>query len=123
LEYRTLRFETKTLEEQNHQGVAVMNYTDITPPYTRVIEHKHFVNGTQAKTVITREYPETWRPGLEPYYPVNDGTNNALYKRYEEEAYKESRVMFLGRLARYAYYDMDKAIAASLEAADLEFGA
>jgi UDP-galactopyranose mutase len=123
LEYRSLQFETEILDEENHQGVAVMNHTAAEPRYTRTIEHKHFVHGRQPKTVITKEYPEAWRPGLEPYYPVNNETNNALYTRYAEAAQKESRVLFLGRLARYAYYDMDQAIAASLDAADRELAA
>jgi UDP-galactopyranose mutase len=105
--------------------VAVMNYTDTDPAYTRVIEHKHFMtgtpDGTQTKTVVTREYPEAWRPGLEPYYPVNDETNTALYKQYAAAACGETKTLFLGRLARYAYLDMDQAVAAALEAADEEF--
>jgi UDP-galactopyranose mutase len=127
LEYRSLRFETEVLEEENHQGVAVMNYTDAGTEYTRVVEHKHFVPGSGrsggARTVVTREYPQAWRPGLEPYYPVNDEKNNALYRRYAEAAKKERGVLFLGRLARYAYLDMDQAIAAALEAAEAEPGA
>jgi UDP-galactopyranose mutase len=122
LEYRSLRFETETLEGENHQGVAVMNYTDTQPSYTRIIEHKHFIFGKQPKTVITREYPQAWEPGLEPYYPVNDRVNTALYARYAREAEGERAVLFLGRLARYAYLDMDQAVAAALEAADREFG-
>jgi UDP-galactopyranose mutase len=112
----------ETLDEGNHQGVAVMNYTDAEPAYTRVIEHKHFVFGRQLKTVITREYPQSWEPGREAYYPVNDERNNDLYRRYAKEALGETNVLFLGRLARYVYLDMDQAIAASLEAADREFG-
>jgi UDP-galactopyranose mutase len=123
LHYRSIRFETEVLNKENHQGVAVMNYTDTQPPYTRIIEHKHFTFGTQPKTVITREYPADWEPGQEPYYPVNDPANTALYTRYAEEARKERQVIFLGRLARYAYLDMDQAIAASLQAADQEWGA
>jgi UDP-galactopyranose mutase len=122
LEYRSLRFETEVLDEENHQGVAVMNYTDVEPAYTRVIEHKHFVFGKQGKTVITREYPQNREPGLEPYYPVNDEENSKLYGQYAEEAVKEKGVLFLGRLARYAYMDMDQAVAAALEAADGELG-
>ncbi|GHV94314.1 UDP-galactopyranose mutase [Spirochaetia bacterium] len=120
LEYRSLRFETETLDEENHQGVAVMNYTAAEIPYTRIIEHKHFENGRQAKTVVTREYPEAWQPGLEPYYPVNDEKNNTLYIQYKEDAAKEKNVLFLGRLARYAYYDMDQAIVSVLETAEKE---
>ena len=84
LEYRSLRFESEVLDEENHQGVAVVNYTDRETPYTRIIEHKHFEFGTQPKTVITREYPVTWQEGMEPYYPVNDEKNQALYQKYAE---------------------------------------
>ena len=122
LEYRSLRFEHSVLDEENHQGVAVMNYTGLERPYTRIIEHKHFVFGGQPKTVVTREYPQDWRPGLEPYYPVNDEKNGSLYTRYREEARKEDKVIFLGRLARYTYCDMDQAITAALEAARAELG-
>jgi UDP-galactopyranose mutase len=100
-----------------------MNYTDAEPAYTRVIEHKHFVFGRQPKTVVTREYPQSWEPGGEAYYPVNDERNGGRYRRYAEEAVKEGRVLFLGRLGRYAYLDMDQAIEAALEAADQEFAA
>jgi UDP-galactopyranose mutase len=122
LEYRSLRFETETLDEENHQGVVVMNYTDTQPSYTRIIEHKHFTFGNQPKTVVTREYPQPWEPGQEPYYPVNDRVNTALYTRYAKDAEEERRVIFLGRLARYAYLDMDQAVAAALEAAEREPG-
>jgi UDP-galactopyranose mutase len=123
LEYRSLRFETEILNEENHQGVAVMNYTDTKPAYTRVIEHKHFVFGRQPKTVITREYPQSWDPGREPYYPVNDEKNNALYRRYTNEIQGENKVLFLGRLARYSYLNMDQAIKESLEAVERELEA
>ena len=113
LEYRSLRFETETLDEADHQGVAVVNYTEREIPYTRIIEHKHFEFGTQDKTVITREYPADWKPGDEPYYPINDAKNEALYKQYEELAAQEGDVIFAGRLGGYKYYDMDKAIAAA----------
>ena len=89
LEYRSLRFESEVLDEENHQGVAVVNYTDRETPYTRIIEHKHFEFGTQPKTVITREYPVTWQEGMEPYYPVNDEKNQALYQKYAKLAEKE----------------------------------
>lgn len=120
LEYRSLRFETETLDEQNHQGVAVVNYTERDIPYTRVIEHKHFEFGTQPKTVITHEYPADWKPGDEPYYPINDERNTKLYEQYAELAKSEGNVVFAGRLGGYKYYDMDKAIAAALELAQSE---
>ena len=122
LEYRSLRFETETLDEQDHQGVAVVNYTEREVPYTRIIEHKHFEFGTQEKTVITREYPADWKPGDEPYYPINDAKNEALYKQYEELAAQEGDVVFAGRLGGYKYYDMDKAIAAAFELVRNELG-
>ena len=122
LEYRSLRFETETLDEQDHQGVAVVNYTEREIPYTRIIEHKHFEFGTQDKTVITREYPADWKPGDEPYYPINDAKNEALYKQYEELAAQEGDVIFAGRLGGYKYYDMDKAIAAAFELVRNELG-
>ena len=117
LEYRSLRFESELLHEDNYQGVAVMNFTDRETPYTRIIEHKHFEFGTQPDTVITREYPETWTAGMEPYYPVNDEKNQALYRRYEELASKEANVIFGGRLAEYKYYDMDKVIESAMKTA------
>ena len=94
LEYRSLRFESEVLDEENHQGVAVVNYTDRETPYTRIIEHKHFEFGTQPKTVITREYPVTWQEGMEPYYPVNDEKNQALYQKYAKLAEKEETCYF-----------------------------
>ena len=100
LAYRGLRFETKKMELENYQGVAVMNYTDRETPYTRSIEHKHFVFGTQPVTYVTWEYPQEWQPGQEPYYPVNDAENQALYGRYAALAAKEPNVIFGGRLAR-----------------------
>lgn len=111
LEYRSLRFESEELDMENYQGVAVVNYTDRETPFTRIIEHKHFEFGTQPTTVITREYPETWEEGMEPYYPVNDETNQALYQQYAELTKTETNVLFGGRLAEYRYYDMDKVIA------------
>ena len=120
LEYRSLRFETETLDEENHQGVAVVNYTERDIPYTRIIEHKHFEFGTQAKTVITREYPADWQPGDEPYYPINDERNMRLYQQYKELAEQEGNVVFAGRLGGYRYYDMDKAIAAAFDLVEAE---
>lgn len=117
LEYRSLRFETEILDEENHQGTAGINYTDAETPYTRVIEHKHFEpgKGNPRKTVITREYPVPWRRGDDPYYPVNDEKNNTLYARYQDAAAKEKKVVFAGRLGNYRYYDMDQVINSTLE--------
>ena len=120
LEYRSLRFESEVLDEENHQGVAVVNYTDRETPYTRIIEHKHFEFGTQLKTVITREYPVTWQEGMEPYYPVNDEKNQALYQKYAKLAEKEEHVIFGGRLGEYKYYDMEKVIASAMACAKEE---
>ena len=114
LEYRGLRFETERLEEENHQGVAVMNYTDRETPWTRIIEHKHFEFGTQPVTYVTKEYPADWKPGDEAYYPVNNDKNQSLYAKYAELAQKEKNVIFGGRLAEYKYYDMDDVIASAL---------
>lgn len=114
LEYRSLRFESETLDTDNYQGVAVVNYNERQIPYTRIIEHKHFAFGKGDKTVITREYPADWAPGAEPYYPVNDETNQALYRRYRELAQGEKRVIFGGRLGRYQYYNMDQVVASAL---------
>lgn len=118
LEYREVRFETQVLDMPNYQGNAVVNYTDRETPYTRIIEHKHFEFGTQPKTVISREYSVEWKPGREPYYPVNDEKNTALYQKYRQLADKEEQVLFGGRLGEYRYYDMDQVIAAALEAAE-----
>lgn len=118
LEYRSVRFETETLDCDNYQGNAVVNYTDGEVPYTRVIEHKHFEFGKQEKTVISREYSSEWAVGMEPYYPVNDEKNNALYEQYKKLADEEENVIFGGRLGNYKYYDMDKVIAAALEQLD-----
>jgi UDP-galactopyranose mutase len=114
LEYRSLRFETEVLDEENYQGNAVVNYTEYEVPYTRIIEHKHFEYGTQPKTVITREYPKTWNKGDEPYYPMNDEKNLALYQKYCTQAEKDGKVIFGGRLGLYKYYDMDDTIEAAL---------
>ena len=110
LEYRSLRFENEVLDTDNYQGNAVVNYTEREVPYTRIIEHKHFEFGTQPKTVITKEYPQSWESGLEPYYPVNTKKNNFLYQRYRELSLKETNVYFGGRLGAYQYYDMDKVV-------------
>ena len=120
LEYRSLKFETEVLNEENHQGVAVVNYTDRETLYTRIIEHKHFEFGTQPKTVITKEYPVTWSEGMEPYYPVNDEKNQALYQKYAALAAKEDKVIFGGRLGEYKYYDMDKVIESAMRKAEEE---
>ena len=121
LEYRTVRFETERLEEENHQGNAVVNYTEREVPYTRIIEHKHFAPEEEREhpkdfTIISREYSTEWKPGIEPYYPVNDEKNSALYEQYAELAKKEKDVIFGGRLGQYKYYDMDKVIRAALDA-------
>ena len=126
LEYRTLRFETEDLPIENYQGNAVVNYTEYEIPFTRIIEHKHFEYGCQGgsstnHTVITREYPSAWKPGDEPYYPVNDDKNNSIYEKYRALAEKEKKVIFGGRLGEYKYYDMDKVIEAALSLADKEF--
>jgi len=121
LEYRSLRFDTQVLaEEDNFQGNAVVNYTEREIPYTRVIEHKHFTFGKGKGTVITYEYPAEWHVGEEPYYPVNDEKNAALYEKYAALAKRESNVIFGGRLGQYKYYDMDKVIRSALDAAALE---
>ena len=122
LEYRTVRFETETIVTQNYQGNAVINYTDSEIPYTRVIEHKHFEPENPAwnseKTIISREYSTEWKDGMEPFYPVNDEKNSALYKKYKALADNEKHVIFGGRLAEYKYYDMDDVIAEVLDRYD-----
>lgn len=125
LEYRSLRFETETLDVENYQGNAVVNYTEYEIPYTRIIEHKHFEYGCQGgygntgesnpKTVITREYPAAWTKGAEPYYPMNDEKNNTLYEKYKALAEKEKGVVFGGRLGMYRYYDMHQVVAEALK--------
>ena len=122
LQYRSVRFETEVLDTDNYQGNAVVNYTDRDVPYTRIIEHKHFEFGTQPKTVISREYSSEWSQGMEPYYPVNNDENSALYQKYKDLADKERSVIFGGRLGQYKYYDMDKVIVAALESVRAEFG-
>jgi len=115
LEYRSVRFETEVLDVPNYQGNAVVNWTEAEVPYTRIIEHKHFEFGEQPRTVISREYSSEWKPGDDPYYPVNDEKNNALFARYRELADCESRHLFGGRLADYKYYDMHHVVRAALE--------
>lgn len=119
LKYRSLRFETETIDVSNYQGVALMNYTDKETPYTRIIEHKHFENIEKAvehnpKTVITREYPAEYKPGMEAYYPINDEDNNKLYLKYKALADKDTDVIFGGRLAEYKYYDMAPVIESAM---------
>ncbi|MCQ9211414.1 MULTISPECIES: UDP-galactopyranose mutase [unclassified Streptococcus] len=124
LDYRGLRFEHEVLETDNYQGNAVVNYTEREVPYTRMIEHKHFEFGHQEKTVVTKEYPVDWQKGEEPYYPINNAKNNAIFANYamEAEAIKD-RVIFCGRLADYKYYDMDRVIERALEVVNAEFNA
>lgn len=114
LEYRSVRFETEVLDKPNFQGNAAVNYTDNETPWTRIIEHKWFEFGTQPKTVISREFSSEWKPGDEPYYPINDEKNSALYAQYKQLAEKEKGVIFGGRLGEYRYYDMDAVIASAL---------
>ena len=123
LQYRSVRFETETLDCPNYQGNAVINYTDAQTPYTRIIEHKHFEFGSTepgTKTVISREYSAEWQPGDEPYYPVNDEKNSALYAGYKALADAEPHVVFGGRLGEYKYYDMDKVIESALRCAEIQ---
>lgn len=125
LEYRSVRFETELLDMSNFQGNAAVNYTDAETPWTRIIEHKWFefgkdnVGNDLPKTVISREYSSEWKPGDEPYYPVNDEKNSKLYSEYKECADKEHRIIFGGRLGEYKYYDMDQVINAALEKANI----
>ena len=115
LEYRSLCFENETLDMENYQGNAVVNYTDAETPFTRIIEHKHFEFGNQAKTIITKEHSKTWEKGDEPYYPVNNDRNNHLYKSYKKLADEQGNVIFGGRLGHYRYYDMHQVIGAALQ--------
>ena len=115
LQYRSLRFETEILDEENAQGVAVVNYTDKETPFTRSIEHKHFEFGTQPYTVITKEYPLEWKPGIEAYYPINDSVNNQRYAAYQKEAQKEKDLYFAGRLGAYMYTDMQDTVKSALK--------
>lgn len=120
LEYRSLKFEHEILETENYQGNAVVNYTDFETPHTRIIEHKHFEYGQQPKTVISWEYPAEWKPGREPYYPINYERNNELFRRYKALAEQESRIIFGGRLGDYSYYNMDQVINKALMAVEKE---
>ena len=127
LEYRSLRFASEVLNEENYQGNAVVNYTEYEVPYTRIIEHKHFEFGCQngnynPKTIITREYPTTWKKGDEPYYPMNDEKNNEIYEKYKELAKKQDKVIFGGRLGMYKYFDMHQVIEEALNVAEKEIG-
>lgn len=129
LEYRSVRFETELLDQENYQGNAAVNYTDRETPWTRIIEHKWFQFGlddegkTIPKTVISREFSQEWKPGDEPYYPLNDERNNRLYRAYRKLAESEPDITFGGRLGEYKYYDMDQVIAAALDLADRMIGA
>ncbi len=120
LEYRSVRFENEVLDIPNFQGNAAVNYTDAQTPWTRIIEHKWFEFGDQPKTVISREYSSEWKPGEEPYYPVNDEKNGNLYAEYKKLAEKENHVIFGGRLGEYKYYDMDAVIASALDMCEKE---
>lgn len=128
LEYRSVRFENELLDIQNYQGNAVVNYTDFETPWTRIIEHKWFEFGKDeegndlSKTVISREYSSEWKPGDEPYYPVNDEKNGELYKKYKILGDNEEKIIFGGRLGEYKYYDMDSVIASALNMAERELG-
>ena len=121
LNYRSLRFETEILNQENFQGNAVVNYTEREIPFTRIVEHKHFNPIKINKTVISREYPIEWEVGKEPYYPINDIQNNNLYERYRQLAKMRSNLIFGGRLGSYRYYNMDEIIEAALKIADIEF--
>ena len=121
LEYRSIRFESEVLHTDNYQGNAVVNFTERDVPYTRCIEHKHFEFGAQPKTLVSWEYSSEWQQGGEPFYPINDEKNTALYLQYRELANERSDVIFGGRLGQYRYYDMDKVIEAALDAAEKEF--
>ena len=115
LEWRAVRFENETLDEENHQGVAVMNYTDSETPFTRIIEHKHFENSNSPKTIISKEYSSEWKPGDDPYYPINNNKNNELYQKYYERSKQDKNIIFGGRLGTYKYYDMDKVVRVALD--------
>ena len=115
LEYRSLRFEEEVLDKDSFQGNIAVNYTDHDHPYTRIVEHKYFEFGSQPNTVITKEYSQEWKPGMEPYYPVNDERNSAVYEKYKADADKLKNVMFCGRLAEYKYYDMHMIVELALD--------
>ncbi len=121
LEYRSLEFATEVLDQENFQGVAVVNYTEREIPYTRIIEHKHFSGAKSSKTVITKEYPADWVEGMEPYYPLNNEENNARYSKYRDLAERIPNLLIGGRLAEYKYYDMDQVIASALNLCEKEF--
>ena len=120
LEYRGLEFEFETLDIENYQGNAVINYTDAETPYTRIIEHKHFENSDSPKTIITKEYPKTWSRGQEAYYPMNDEKNSELFEKYQQLAEKENKVIFGGRLGMYQYFDMEQVITEALNLVDAQ---
>jgi UDP-galactopyranose mutase len=120
LNYRSLKFDHETLDIENYQGNAVINYNEREVPYTRIIEHKHFEFGTQPKTIITKEYPQEWDDSKEPYYPINDTKNGDLFNKYKKMAQKEENVIFGGRLAEYRYYDMHQVIASALKRTKIE---
>ena len=122
LEYRSLRFEEQILDCENYQGVAVMNFTDIETPYTRIIEHKHFEFVESPRTIISVELPQSWDKNKEPFYPINDAKNTDLYTKYKALADKEPNLIFGGRLGAYQYYDMDKIIAEALQLVQSELG-
>lgn len=121
LQYRSLRFDQQTLDMENYQGSALVNYTEREIPFTRIIEHKHFEFGTQPKTVITHEFPAEWNESNEPFYPINDQLNNETYKKYKELADQETKVIFGGRLAEYRYYDMHQIIGSALKKVETHF--
>ena len=123
LEYRSLRFETETIDIDNYQGNAVVNYTEYEIPYTRIIEHKHFEKIINSETtIITREYPEKWNKDKEAYYPINDEKNNELYEKYKKIAQKEENIIFGGRLGEYKYFNMDQVIESSFNCVSNELG-
>ena len=122
LEYRSVRFEIETLDMENFQGNAVVNYTDYDVPYTRIIEHKHFEDVNTPKTIISKEYSDKWDDTKEPYYPINNEKNNSLYEKYKKLAGDNKKVIFGGRLGSYKYYDMDKIIEKSLSFVSKELG-
>ncbi|QOS67182.1 UDP-galactopyranose mutase [Eggerthella guodeyinii] len=122
LEYRSLRFEHERVDSSNYQGIAVMNFTDVATPYTRIIEHKHFEFGTQGPSIISREFPQHWEPGTEPYYPMEDSLNREKYERYFSLSRKESKVLFGGRLGEYRYYDMQDTVKSALATCRELFG-
>ena len=123
LEWRAVRFENEVIDSENYQGNAVVNYTEAEIPYTRIIEHKHFEKSDSPKTIISREYSSEWKVGDDPYYPINNERNDALYAKYLERSKLDKNIIFGGRLGTYKYYDMDKVVRAALDAVNAEFGA